>query len=76
MLLFAAIIASNAYFLISWTRNIVPMIIDTLRRRLTHLSYQTRPSAPDKPSKGNINDYSISDKHILANLSVSEVISM
>ena len=72
MLLFAAIIASNAYFLISWARNIVPMIIDTLRRRWTHLSYKNRLSAPDKLS----NEYSITDKHVLGNLSVSDVMSI
>jgi len=71
VLLFAAIIASNAYFLISWTRNILPMIIDTLRRRLTRTSYQTRPSIPDKLSKGNSGD--LSDKRALSNLSISEV---
>ena len=71
VLLFAAIIGSNAYFLISWTRSIVPMIINTLRRRLSRRSYQTRPSVPDKLGNGNSLD--LTDKHALSNLSVSEV---
>jgi len=49
------------------------MIIDTLRRRLSRRSYQTRPSIPSKNSKGNSLDLSLSDKRALSNLSVSEV---
>jgi len=70
VLLFAAIIGCNAYFLISWTRNIVPLIVQTLRRRLTSRRYQTRPSLPDKL---NSVDFASSHKQSLSNLSVSEV---
>jgi hypothetical protein len=70
VLLFVAIIASNAYFLVSWTRSIIPMIINTLRRRLSRRSYQTRPSIPDKMSSV---DFSSSRKQSLSNVSVSEV---
>jgi len=73
ILLFIVIIASNAYFLLSWTRNIIPMIINSLRRRLTHIPEPPAQSPPNQPNKDNIVDFSPSDRQALANLSVSEV---
>ena len=34
VLLFIAILASNAYFLLYWFRAIIPLLIETLRKRL------------------------------------------
>lgn len=34
VLLFIAILASNIYFLLNWLRSIIPLLIETIRKRL------------------------------------------
>jgi len=71
ILLFVAIIAANAYFLLSWTRNIIPMIIDSLLRRLAGLPKPNGNLVPNQPSNRQFLDMSASDRQALFNLSFS-----
>ena len=57
-MIFAVIILANAYFLLGWARLVIPIVIATLRERLTLFRrYQVHPTTM-KTSK----DVSISSK--------------
>jgi hypothetical protein len=71
ILLFVVIISSNIYFLMSWTRSIIPMIIDTLRKRFHRANRRVSPPVLEKISANSSLSLSFPDRRI--SISLAEV---